>query len=286
MSGEIDPSLSPHVREMSRKGFLGLVAGAVGGTVLGRHASANSDIPQDPKYYYGEPVPFGWNENIAPPTPPVEAPVTSEVITWESQHYLPKEVLVEGAKIADLSVTNPDGAQIINVPLFAVTKLPESPAKKHQLERGAILEIAHPEINPEEIGENLGVPQMGLLGENGRALVMGHRVTDITPDWNGSPEDGNEGALQIVFERLDELQPGGLLTLALTQQAGGEQLIYQAVGIPTILVDFEGPGGGTAVNTAYNWRSGPTDGQYVRLSACHPKGQTKDRIVADFARIN
>ncbi len=220
-----------------------------------------------------------------------ETTTTTEYIpTWEDEHLISKEALVQGNKIADLVAVNPDGEVLVNIPMFAVMDLNNREVTIPQLERGAILEVADPDINPDMIGLDNGTPEMSLPGDPGVSISFGHRMTRITPDFDGDQSNGNEGAIQRVYERIDELLPGAVLTLHLTEEAGGKTLTYELHSLRE-LKNFELDGGGTLAQTAYDLRAGvgieniDESSSVLSLVACSPKRSTRDRIVADFILV-
>jgi hypothetical protein len=207
--------------------------------------------------------------------------ISENEMLWEN-HMLPKEAYTSGAKLGILTVVNPDGEVLVSVPMFSNQNISDTGIYSDQLERGAVLEVAHSDINPEMMSEERGVPDdMGLLGENGTAVIFGHRMSYINPDWDGELETGLEGDSQRVFEKLDLVQEGAQAIIQLDESLGGSRLVYNYT-VSSSYEDVEFESGGFNAAALLNARSGPVDNQYLRLLACTPKGSTKDRIAANF----
>jgi len=219
-------------------------------------------------------------ENTTTTTAVAEA---EHVPQWEDEHFLSKEAYSTGNKLGELTVTNPDGEILVSIPLYSNQNISDTTAYSEQLERGAVLEVANSEINPEVILEKNGVPSdMGLLGEEGTAVIFGHRLHYIEPDWDGT---GMKGDSQRVFEKLDLVAEGALATIQFNRSLGRDQISYVFTNIEEF-EDVENANGGFNAPSLLNARSGLDDNQYLRLLACTPKGSTRDRIAANFVLAN
>lgn len=220
----------------------------------------------------------------APTTTTTEAPPS-----WEDLHELPKEAYESGARVGVLSVVNPDGEQLIHIPLFSLQEVSDKQKYEEQLERGAVVEVAHPDINPEVISQDSAVSENGLIGEPGTVIIPGHRMQTIIPDWRD--QDSEFAQPQRVFERVDELEPGAIATITIDEMYGSSVYTYQFLG-NTIVEDVM-----TYNEENDEWyfhrenflrarEGGPADQELIRFFACTPKGSVKDRILSDFVRIN
>jgi len=223
------------------------------------------------------------SENTTTTTAVAEAEYVPQ---WEDEHFLSKEAYETGNKLGDLTVTNPDGEILVNIPLFSNQNISDTAAYSEQLERGAILEVAHSDINPDSISDERGVPSdMGLLGEDGTAVIFGHRMSYINPDWDGDPTTGLEGDSQRVFEKLDLIVEGAQAVIQLGGSSDSNRLVYTFTNIREY-IDVENVNGGFNAPSLLDARSGFEDGQYLKLLACTPKGSTRDRIAANFVLAN
>ncbi len=218
------------------------------------------------------------------PTTTTEAPPS-----WEDLHELPKEAYESGARLGVLNIVNPDGEQLIHIPLFSLQEVSDDQKYEEQLERGAVVEVAHPDINPEVISPDSAVSENGLIGELGTVIIPGHRVQTILPDWRD--QDSEFAQPQRVFERVDELETGAIATITIDEVYGSGVYMYQFLG-NTIVEDVMTY---NEENDAWYFHKenflraregGPADQELIRLFACTPKGSVKDRILSDFVRIN
>lgn len=204
--------------------------------------------------------------------------------SWEDTHYLPESAYENGTRLGVLSVVNPDGERVINIPLFSFQDLEDSLAYEAQLDKGAVLEVAHPDINPNIINPDLAITETGLLGEDGIAVVPGHRVSPIKADWG----NGNTIA-QKVFDRMDEIDQGALATISFVDELAVGDLVYRYLGSFVVEDVME------YYSDSKKWkfqpdkllqtRSGPQDQEILRLVACTPKGSVADRLLVDFVRV-
>lgn len=212
-----------------------------------------------------------------PSTTTTEAPPS-----WFDTHELPEEAYESGARLGVLRVVNSDGEQLVNIPLFSLQEVSNSGSYNEQLERGAVLEVAHPDINPDVIRADHGVAQTALLGETGTAVIPAHRMSWITPDWLGiEPENVIE---QRVFERIDELEIGAVAVISLDSAFGSKTYFYEFLG-NSIVEDVMDENNLYIPENLLRARTGPTDQELIRLFACTPKGSLRDRILSDFIRI-
>lgn len=219
---------------------------------------------------------------------------SSSVETTEAlldDHKIPRELLYDGNKIADIAVTNPDGKELVNIPLFVLTSLTNVPLVDELLGRGAVLYVAHPEVNPEYLEGGVGYPKMGLPGELlDVANIMAHNKTSISPDFDGDPATGNEGQLQTVFDDLDKAQIGALLTFDFVEAAGLEPLEFVMEGSRIVdNVEPDGPGTGVTPEMAREIFVGnyeQKDSGIVQLMKCWPDYTEEGRRITYFAPLN
>jgi hypothetical protein len=175
------------------------------------------------------------------------------------------------------------------MPLYVVTDLFDENLVNTQLERGAMLLVAHPDVNPDKFGNDLGVPQMGLPGELGVTNLFGHNLSRINPDFDGIIENGNEGEQQQVFYRLDEVQDGALLNINFVDASGLEPIAYQLINTKVVSdVQPGGEGSGMTFEKAQELYRGDyiEETQIVQLIKCTPDGSVVDRFVAFFEPVD
>jgi hypothetical protein len=225
--------------------------------------------------------------NINTRSTPVEKTIAEILPEQENEEFIfPKEMLIDGNKIADIRLTNPDGDVLVDMPLFVVTDLFNNELVDEQLKRGAMLLVAHPEVNPGKFGDELGVPQMGLPGESqGVVNNFGHNISYVNPDFDGDIANGNEGELQQVFYRLDEVVPGAELIYDFIDSSGLDDVTY-VLSDTKVVRDVQpgGEGTGMGFDKAFELygRSTESSKNGVQLIKCTPDGSVKDRFVAFF----
>ncbi len=205
----------------------------------------------------------------------------------KAERMIPLESFVDGNKIAEMTLTNVDGTNLVNIPVFVVTDMLDAELMDEHLERGAILMVSHPDVNPEMVENDNGIPRMGLPFEDGITNFFGHNKSSINPDWDGNKQNGNEGFQQKVFDLVDEAEMGSILEIKFTEPAGGATTKY--VLSRTFIVRDVQPGGeGTGMTFAKAtelYGAGVMDDSLVRLIKCTPDGKVTDRYIAEFIPV-
>ena len=285
--------------EFNRRHFFRLSGAAVGAAVL---KVASSKTIGDRPYFSGQTDTKVEKPEMVIPivqieeTPTTVTDNTVEVLDSLENSLIPRELLIDGLKLGDITVTNPNGEQVINVPLI-LDLYPNGPALgengeqlrdknghtisnyEAQLLRGAVLEVRKNEVNPESVYSEQALP-----GEVGDVYVFGHRVTTIHPDFDGDGYPDQNQPKQKVFMRLGDLQPGAILGLSID----GNIIRYrmnEPIDQSGILV--ENPDGSQNNDGVSAIRAQNTKGKkQLKLVACHPRGETTHRIVAVFEQID
>lgn len=288
--------------EVSRRDFFKLSGAVVGAAVL--KVASTKTIGERP-YFDDETHPINKElefervvvGNVDVPTFATDNTIDSipEVVNPLENSLIPRELLIDGLKLGDITVTNPNAEQVINVPLI-LDLYPNSPALRPngeqvydekgnaltnyeaQLLRGAVLEVRKKEVNPENV-----YLEQALPGEVGDVYIFGHRVTKIHPDLDGDGLPDENQPKQSVFYRLGDLRPGAILGLSID----GNIVRYhmnEPVDQNGILV--ENPDGSQNNDGVSAVRAQNTEGKkQLKLVACHPPGKTTHRIVAVFEQI-
>lgn len=285
--------------EFNRRHFFKLTGAAIGAVAL--KVASSKTIGERP-YFSGQTDPTTGKIVVEKPVidikdfPQTAPDSTSEIVDPLENSLIPRELLVDGLKLGDITVSNPNGEQVINVPLILdlyPTKLALYPNGEQmydekgnelknyeaQLLRGAVLEVRKNEVNPESVYSEQALP-----GEVGDVYIFGHRVTTIHPDLDGDGFPDEDQPKQNVFYRLGDLQPGAILGLSIN----GKIVRYrmnEKVDLGGILV--KNPDGSQNNDGVSAVRAQNTEGKkQLKLVACHPLGETTHRIVAVFEQID
>lgn len=194
---------------------------------------------------------------VAPPTTE-ETPVTTETL-------ISPERLLDGVKIGDVAVKNADGTPIVDIPLFLNKN---SVNYEEQLQRGAVLENWSDDFP--------------VLGEEGEVILFGHRVTRISPDYDGDGVSDNSSELQPVFLNIDKIEPGAVMTIT-TDRAEITYKVFEEQ--PQQIIDIINPETGGRIAGADERVRSQELGQgrkLVKLVACHPPNSVDQRLIVWF----